>query len=193
MFTDLELFAPTFTINCADLDTADEIYNIFRTHNTRYFVYVFFAVTGELTPTYLKVGESAPDGKRSNQGQLGERIVRQAANFHGYSNGIPTSSNGCDLRKGVDALINTNQLPANFDKNNLAVAVWDLAMLNWDSIKGGRKHQSRCAEGQLFNQIKDFSDGNGTLLNIVNPETNKAYKKPGLSRDFFESLFDIDE
>ena len=193
MFTDLDLFKPTFIINCSDIDTADEIYDVFRTHDARYFVYVFFAVIGELNPIYLKVGESAPDGKRSNQGQLGERIVRQAANFDGYTNGIPASGHGYELRKGVDTLINKQVLPANFDKNNLAVAVWNLSTLDWDSIKNDRKHQARCAEGQLFKQIKDFTGGVGTLLNVVNPETNNSYKKPRILLTTFENLFTFDE
>lgn len=191
MFTDLELYNPTFTINCSTLDTAEEIYDIFRTYNTRYFVYVIFAITESMTPIYLKVGESAPDGIRSNQGQLGERIVRQVANFDGYINGIPASSNGCDLRKGVDMLIKNNILPANFDKNNLVVAVWDLSTLTWNSMTARKKHQSRYAEGHLFKQIKEFNGGVGTLLNIVTPDTNTAYKNPGISKTLFDSLFTI--
>ena len=192
MFVDIDLFNPTFMIDCATLDTAEEIYEIFRQHNTRYYAYVVLATLGEVEPIYLKVGESAPNGKRSNKGQVGERIVRQVSNIKGFSNGIPVSSNGCDLRKGVDGLINDGVLPVSFDKNSLLVAVWDLSTLEWDSIvEDDNRTKSRCAEGQLSKQIKE-SNESGTHLNFRNPERNSEYRNVGPSKKAFESLFEVD-
>lgn len=190
MFTDIDLFNPTFIINCAELTNAEEVYSIFRQNDTRLFSYVILATLGEVQPIYLKVGESAPNGKRSTKGQVGERIVRQISNFDGFANGIPASSNGCDLRKGVDRLIANNQLPATFDKNNLLVAVWDLTTLSWDSLNNDPRTKSRCAEGQLANQIRTMAQS-GTLLNIINPERNKAYRLPKISKRVFDSMFEI--
>ncbi len=192
MFVDLDLFNPTFTINCSELDTADEIYDVFRTYDIRHFSYVILAILGQVHPIYLKVGESAPNGQRSNKGQRGERIVRQIANLNGFSNGIPASSNGCDFRKGVDRLISDGILPNTFDKDNLIIAVWDLSTLTWDSLTNSTRSQSRCAEGQIAKQIKEAT-GLGTLLNIVDPERNKAFRNPGVSKKVFDSFFTIDD
>lgn len=192
MFTNLELFNPTFVINCSSLDTAEEIYDVFRNHNTRYFSYVILATLREVEPIYLKVGESAPNGIRSNKGQVGERIVRQISNINGFSNGIPASGNGYDFRKGIDQLISENKLPVSFNKNNILVAVWDLSTLEWDALDKSRRTQSRCAEGQLAKQIKDAT-GTGTLLNVIDPERNHAYSNPKVSKKLFGSLFTIDD
>lgn len=189
----IELHNPDFVINCADLKSPSEIYQIMRDKKiSRAYVYGMVYNPKPLIFDFIKVGMSCPNLGHRREHQVGERIVRQLAWVPNWESEHVKSSNGSDFWHNiVNFAIPYNKVPRNIDKNMLSVAVWDVTkrMYNSDFVSDDEEFTASCwAEGSLADQYKQFNN-ELPVLNFVDPSQNKIYKGPRISKNVFSEFF----
>lgn len=191
---DIDLFDPDFVIDLKEFNDSASIYTVMRDHKiTRAYVYGMIYNPKLLYNDFIKVGMSAPNLGEKREYQVGERIVRQIAWVPGWEAPHPFSDHGSGFWRNIeDFLIPKNQLPKNFNKNMLRVAVWDIsarAHLNQIVSEDDDLTLATWAEGELAFQYKQSHDGKLPLLNITDPSKTKIYSKPYISKKVFNDLF----
>lgn len=192
MYKDIDIMNPDFTINCGGLDDATDIYQIMRDQQAKKYGYVIARKIKAFEYEILKIGESAPAEefeKDSNRKVvIGERVERQIAKLNGWSQPQQRSSHGQDLQNAVNDAIIQGKLQADFDKNDVIIGVWNLSDRESTMVVTG-KEESRWLEGELTRQYKATHNGKLPMLNIVDPENNKAFRSPHVSKENYHKHF----
>ena len=191
----IDLYNPDFIINCKYLRESSQVYELLRTKNiSRAFVYGMIWNPEPKVNNFIKIGRSAPTLGSLRKHQVGERIVRQLAWVPGWEGEHVKSSHGSEFWHNINEFaIPKKQLPSNFDKNMLRVAIWDISARtpSADILSDDEEFTASCwAEGELANQYKNFNQNKLPILNFVDPSQDKIYKNPRISKRHFEQLFD---
>jgi len=175
----VSMFDPDFVIDCKDLKTSTEIYDIMRSYNNvKNYCYAICYRRGLLID-YIKFGESAPNPGSNTAEAIGERIKRQLEHVPGWDDKAYYSAHGNDFWSNVNREIQLGNLPV-IDKDNLIIGVWNLDIRTPTFIYETNKELSRIAEGELTQQYKDLHDGRLPILNIKDPTSNREFKRPKL-------------
>ena len=188
MFKDIDIMDPDFIIEGSKLETAVEVYSIMRDEKAAKFGYVLARRTKKFEYDIIKIGESAPAKTSIKKGIYGERIARQLDNMDGWNDPSPRSSHGCDLQKAINDAIRNGQLPAGFNKDDVLVGVWNLTS-RMPTMLASDKEESRWLEGELAKQYKKSHKGKLPILNIADPEQNKAFSNSHIPLEVWNTLF----
>jgi len=184
MFT-IDMFKPDFVIECNNLQSSDEIYNLMHAYNNvKNYVYAICYRNG-LRFEVIKFGESAPCPGTNTAKAIGERIKRQLEHVPGWNDPDYYSSHGDDFWANLEREIKKGTIP-NLTKDNLIIGVWDIdkRKANIQYLYKTNRELTTWAEGELTEQHKKFY-GKKPILNIKDPTRNKSYKGPLLPTSLF--------
>lgn len=196
MIQNLDLYNPDFLIDLKNLKISAEVYPIMRQMGiVRAYVYGMVFNPKPLKFDFLKVGMSAPKLGEKREHQVGERIVRQISWIPGWAEPHPYSGNGSEFWHNInDRLIAQNILPADFNKDNLKIAVWDISVRVHHNVILSDDEEftlSTWAEGELAQQYKNNNFNKLPLLNISDPTKTKIYSGTHIRKDVFSQFFDM--
>ena len=190
----IDLYRPDFVINCKFLNEPNQVYELMRIQNIRRAYVYGMMWDPELTNNFIKIGRSAPTLGSLRKHQVGERIVRQLAWVPGWEGEHVKSSHGSEFWYNIkEFAIPKKQLPSNFDKNMLKVAIWDISARtpSADILSKDEDFTISCwAEGELTAQYKKNNKNKLPMLNYEDPSLTKIYKNPWISKQHFNQLFE---
>lgn len=186
---ELDLFLPDFYIDCARLNAAKDIYEIFRAHDyVEYYAYVLATRISAFEFKMIKIGRSTPCLSETSS-SYGERLVRQIAFLKGWDK-EPTSDHGEDLIIGINQAIEDGRLKPEFSRYDLTIGVWDIGKRETKFYLSNIDNATSWAEGKLadlyFNKY-----GCLPLLNKVDPRNQSGYKKSYVSKEECDRIFNF--
>lgn len=193
MLQNLKLSNPDFVIYCKHIKDPAVVYQLMRHEKIkRSYVYGMLYKPALLQYDFLKVGMSAPVLEKGRGHQVGERIVRQLAWVPGWESNHVKSDHGSAFWHGINDCIKDKKLPINFDKNHLAVAVWDVSSRSHQNhilTEDDDLTSAKWAEGSLAFQYKEANNGKLPMLNFADPSQCREYKGPHIRKDVFNQFF----
>ena len=193
MLQNLDLFNPDFVIYCKNINDPSSIYEIMRGKNiTRSYVYGMCFQPSLLTYDFIKVGMSSPKLGIKREHQVGERIVRQLAWVPGWKSAHVKSGHGSEFWCNIQDCIAKKELPSNFNKNMITVAVWNVSERSYQNTiltDDDDLTSAKWAEGSLAFQYKEKNNGKLPMLNYADPSMCREFNKPCIRKDIFEKLF----
>lgn len=186
---EIDINRPDLIIDLGTLNDSSQIYHRMRKIKATHFVYAFYWRPSPLEAAVLvQIGESAPADVTVEDNILGERIVRKAANLSGWKQ-IKISSHGIELQRSLELAHQHGIIPHVPTRNEIIVAVWNLNSREVTNL-ASKREQSRWAEGELTRQYKQLHNGKTPICNIIDCESNTAYKKGYVNLDAWINLFD---
>lgn len=191
MLTGIALYNPDFVINCSQLESSADIYQIMRKRGIKKsYVYGMCYKTSPLKYDFLKVGMSSPS-LREREHQVGERVTRQLSWVPGWPGEHVRSSHGADFWIGIEHhLIPAGKAPSSINRNDMVIAIWDIsARMMSSDLRVTDEYRATCwAEGELASQYKELN-GRLPYLNVRDPATTKAYREGYIKKSTWDSLF----